>query len=521
MSQIAPNPSTNTGIPKYQTIDSYPLATVTGRSVTYTQIVDTQVKNLLSNLPLKLPNRLGVNETYTTSTVVNNKVYIGSATLGEDSLVEWGPWVNGLNGSTGATGIAVGGYTGFNIINKTYKVISNGGTTGGNKVPNYNDGLIRPTGTTGTTGVYINIVPFNELTINENTIDFETNCIPLDSVYGRFPLAGSYQGTGLTGSYTYPTAGFTGIEYVPPNGYTGPLNQRSNIYDNNNNYPLVQNIRFSIPRNPTISSTPTASTFGIEGFSLKNTPIYNSLSRAAYDAVSVEAIDANYQHCEETGTLHTHSAFAFINNNQDGSWKISTDVRVIGFITDGFPVVAPYLVYDPTIPGYRVIQNSDLDECHGIRQQISFTLNGTTLTYPYYYVGTLEFPYIFTAYRGTPTSEITNSSDIPGALAPPSLLTTYPIYDQKYINFMINPDRLIKISPNTSVPAPGFSNYSIHSINRKTAGFFQDISVDPITGVLTLNRLRGAGSWTIIVEAYNPSVSPTNRQFTFRISVNM
>ena len=327
MSQIPPIP--------YSNLPSYPIATISGRTTISPPVVynNAQLLPLLQTLPLKLPDRGGVNQTYSTSGPVSGKVFITGIAGIDDA--KYGPWVPSVTGATGATYLPPSANT-FNLTTKTYKVQNNNGSTGGNLVPNYNNGLITPLGTTGSTGTLINIVPYAQINVNTNTIDFETNDVPLDSVYGRFPLYNSLIGPGTTGiAYTFPSqTGWTGTGYLPGSPYTGPTNQKSNVYDTNPNFYTIQNIRYSIPRYPTFSSNPGPVDFSIIGFSFKNTPFFTCLSQTALDAISIEALDANYQHVEQNGILHTHSPFAFINDGY-GNWTVSTDVKVIGFMYDG------------------------------------------------------------------------------------------------------------------------------------------------------------------------------------------
>jgi hypothetical protein len=521
-------------IPYTNLPDSYPIATVENRNVPYYSFGNNQIIPILSNLPLKLPARnIGgtfINETYTfeqpTGPTGNTLVYIDR--LDGRDLAQYGPWVNGITGKNGPTGLAVGGCTGFNLITKTYGLINNTGSTGGQFIPNFGDTGIfiggRSSTSAGNTGPQLpilgqlkNIVPYGQISINSNTIDFITNDIPRDSVYGKFPLS-----TNLNTAYNFPgSTGFTGILYPPP-GWTGSIRQNSNFYDPNPNYPITQYITYNLPKNPTILSTPSTVGFGPIGFSLKNTAIFTCLSATALDAISIEALDANYQHVENTGKLHTHSAFAFIND-QNGNWFIDTNIKVVGFMTDGFPLVAPYLVQDnSSSSGYRVINNNDLDECHGIQKKITFTINGSTLSYDYYYVGTLEFPYLISAVRGISTIPIDNDTNRDGErVRPPEIPEFVNLYNRQYLSFVINPNRFITITPNI----PNWTNFRIFSINNLEPISFAGLISITSTGTITLNKLIEAGSYKIQVLADSPGSAPnpplgTTRRFVIQFSVN-
>ncbi len=499
---------------------SYPIASVVGITgptpvVTFT---NTQLLPYIRNTPLKLPNRNGTNETYTFTGPENSRVYVRK--VDPDGAPDYGPWVPGITGPTSGANVP-SGCTGFNMITKTYRVQNNTGTTGGNMLPNYNNSYIILEGVTGSTGSLINIAPYGQVDINDNNIFIETNCIPFDNVYGRFPLQSSITGAGRTGTaYIFPSqGGWTGPGYSNP--YNGVTGQNSNVYDNNPNFNTVVNLQYDIPRYPTIGNSGTQLAWGPIGFSFRNTPFFTALSEDGYDAVSIVALDAGFQHIESHGILHTHSTHSFIND-QNGNWKISTEIKVIGFMIDGFPVVAPYLVSDG-LSGYRVIQNSDLDECHGLNKQITFSINGITLTYNYFYVGTLEFPYLISALRGAqnPNGVIDNGDYFGGAYkgsVNDLLYPVYEIYDEIYVNILINPNRFIKINPivNTS----NWSNFQIYSINsRDPTAYSGLISINSTTGVLTLNNLTRPGTYFTLVTADRTSPSNTFK-FLFGISVN-
>jgi hypothetical protein len=78
-------------------------------------------------------------------------------------------------------------------------------------------------------------------------------------------------------------------------------------------------------------------------------------------------------------------------------WIIDKNRVVVGFAFDGYPIVRPFLNSSG-----RLIISKDLNRNHGLQETITFTLQGKTLTYDFYYVATLDFPYVMSSYRGKP-----------------------------------------------------------------------------------------------------------------------
>jgi hypothetical protein len=78
-------------------------------------------------------------------------------------------------------------------------------------------------------------------------------------------------------------------------------------------------------------------------------------------------------------------------------WIIDKNRVVVGFAFDGYPIVRPFLNSSG-----RLIISKDLNRNHGLEETITFTLQGKTLTYDFYYVATLDFPYVMSSYRGKP-----------------------------------------------------------------------------------------------------------------------
>jgi len=94
------------------------------------------------------------------------------------------------------------------------------------------------------------------------------------------------------------------------------------------------------------------------------------------------------------------------------NWCMSTTIRVIGFLTDGYPLVAPFLIKDTSqSTGYRFVRISDLNKYHGLEGSFTVTIpistsstTTTTLTYMFMYVTTYDFPFTTSAFYGKPAT---------------------------------------------------------------------------------------------------------------------
>lgn len=174
-------------------------------------------------------------------------------------------------------------------------------------------------------------------------------------------------------------------------------------YDPNNNTVQPQNVTFTLPLKPVYSDTPQPCSLGLEGYFFDNTGFFVCLDENAYDALSLECEDSYWGHPEEQGLYHHHTTPLALTNN-----TLDTKVRVVGFAIDGFPIVAPYLVKRDD-GSFSPLSTNDLDECHGLKKNISFVFQGQTLTYSYFYVTSFDFPYLICALRGTIIGTYTNN----------------------------------------------------------------------------------------------------------------
>jgi len=142
----------------------------------------------------------------------------------------------------------------------------------------------------------------------------------------------------------------------------------------------------SITMTTTIANNPL--THGDIGFTFNGLPLYAAIDDQGLNPIVLECGDLFGTH-PSPGDYHGHFISPALHD-----FVIDYKKVVIGFAFDGYPIVRNYLIDG------RPIQSSDLNLNHGVEASISFTLNGTTLTYDFYYVATLDFPYTIASYRG-------------------------------------------------------------------------------------------------------------------------
>ena len=127
------------------------------------------------------------------------------------------------------------------------------------------------------------------------------------------------------------------------------------------------------------------------GFLFNGTILHPPIDENGYDPLSSRctdlfgAIPSSTQYCSY-----------WVDPGLD-DWIIDKNRVVVGFAFDGYPIVRPFL----NASGW-IISSKDLNRNHGLEKTITFTLQGKTLTYDFYYVATLDFPYVMSSYRGKP-----------------------------------------------------------------------------------------------------------------------
>jgi hypothetical protein len=270
-----------------------------------------------------------------------------------------------------------------------------------------------------------------------------------------------------------------------------PTTDACHVYDPNPNVFEFQNYTFELPLNPVVNSEPTSAYFGPIGFYFDNTMVYAPISEAGTDPVVQESLDPYYAHVQEQGIYHRHN-YGYLMTN----FVFDSKIRVVGFIIDGFPLVAPFQAYFDGV--YRPVETNDLDECHGIAQTITFELNGQRLMYDYFYVATFDFPYIISAFRGTPVNPITPT--------PPPEVTNV-------VATVLN-DTTVSVSFDTTSSLSFNANTSLNSEDSET--FLVRISDDVTTYTATSipGSISGTGlSSPVIVTGLTP-----NTVYTFTVT---
>jgi hypothetical protein len=169
-----------------------------------------------------------------------------------------------------------------------------------------------------------------------------------------------------------------------PVGASDPAYQ----YDRNPNTISATNIALSLPTNPTYLSTPQC-IGGEVGVMLTGVPLYNGFDATLRDAVANEIQDTCEGHPQKDGHYHYHG--------QSDCKKKNISVKtVIGYALDGFPITGDMVATN------KYLTTEDLDECHGIKSQI--TIDGKNKTM-YHYVLTKDFPYSVSCFRGKVTQK--------------------------------------------------------------------------------------------------------------------
>ena len=172
---------------------------------------------------------------------------------------------------------------------------------------------------------------------------------------------------------------------LPTNHTVGtfPVSSSDPAYqiDRNPNTITAQNFTFTLPLNPTMSSTPNCMG-GEVGVMTNGVVLFNAFDAEGRDAAAHEVQDHCQAHPQESGIYHYHSLSSCIPN--------ATVTNVIGFAFDGLPITGP------EISTGRYLTTDDLDECHGITSSIM--LDGKMVT-AYHYVMTEDFPYSVSCFR--------------------------------------------------------------------------------------------------------------------------
>lgn len=151
-------------------------------------------------------------------------------------------------------------------------------------------------------------------------------------------------------------------------------------YDRNPNKISAQSLTYELNASPSYDDPSCVG--GEVGVMLTGVALFNGFDAGGRDAGAWEVQDNCDGHPQNKGEYHYHTLSRCI-----------TDVSVhtvIGYALDGFPITGP------KVKEGSILTTADLDECHGITNQI--TLDSKKVT-QYHYVMTQDFPYSVSCFR--------------------------------------------------------------------------------------------------------------------------
>jgi|GEM_PF-860227 len=179
-----------------------------------------------------------------------------------------------------------------------------------------------------------------------------------------------------------------------PDHYYGP-------FDSPGYRVSAQNLRFAIPRQPSIAATTTAIPFGPIGIAINGALFFSPYTESGQDAVKgpyAEQFDACDGHPDQHGIYHYHrTPYCLLKD------RIGQHSMLYGYAFDGFPIYGPL--------GLRGLPPQDLDECNGHKDDVR----------GYHYHMTRDFPYIIGCYKGTPNLEHNSNGGLPTSAISPSM----------------------------------------------------------------------------------------------------
>ena len=160
----------------------------------------------------------------------------------------------------------------------------------------------------------------------------------------------------------------------------------------------------------TVSSTDEPLSAGVIGYLFDNAGLYAAGDADGYTPITLECLDVFLGHPDSSGMYHHHFIGPTMTN-----WCTSNTIRIIGYLSDGYPLVAPFLINDTSDAlGYRFVKTSDLNKYHGLEGSFTIsiptttysttTTSSTSLTYTFIYVSTYDFPFTTSAFYGRPST---------------------------------------------------------------------------------------------------------------------
>lgn len=156
-------------------------------------------------------------------------------------------------------------------------------------------------------------------------------------------------------------------------------------YDRNPAGITAQTTSYVLPGKPAKGSPQCMG--GEVGVAINGVHIYNGLDALLRDAPAHELQDHCDGHPNNAG-YHYHQIPPCLYKNQSKTRQSG----LVGFAYDGYPI------YGPRGPKGRMLDNDDLDVCHGRTSKV--WLDGRWQK-TYHYVATLEYPYTLGCFRGT------------------------------------------------------------------------------------------------------------------------
>ena len=168
----------------------------------------------------------------------------------------------------------------------------------------------------------------------------------------------------------------------------------------------------SAPTSATTKATIQNLGSGAIGYLFDNAILYAGGDAEGYTPTARESLDIFFGHPDSSYYYHHHFIGPTMTN-----WCMSNTMRIIGIMTDGYPLVAPFIVKDTsTSLGYRYVKSSDLNSYHGLEGSFTYTISSasssstataTSKTYtnvPFIYVSTFDFPFTASAFYGKPAA---------------------------------------------------------------------------------------------------------------------
>ena len=236
--------------------------------------------------------------------------------------------------------------------------------------------------------------------------DESTPYLLLTTKINNYSVSGLNTSSTYSASYTVtPTANssievsFNAFPVHPYGTFPTVSTQVAGLCDSNNNYilPYTENMSFTVTASKTTTNDGNNPlTMGCIGYIFDNIPLYAGMDATGYNPVAFECGDIFGGYPSSTD-YHRHIISPPILN-----WLVDNEIRVVGFMIDGYPIVSPFLITVNSVT--RVIETADLNINHGIVDTITFTINNVELTYDFYYVATFDFPYTIASFYGTPVT---------------------------------------------------------------------------------------------------------------------